>query len=68
MKLITGNSNKPLANAIAGIAGINLCETLVTRFADNEIWVEIKENIRGEDVFILQSKSFPLRCTFHYLK
>jgi len=59
MKLITGNSNKPLANAIAGIAGINLCETLVTRFADNEIWVEIKENIRGEDVFILQSTCNP---------
>jgi len=59
MKLITGNSNKPLADAIAGIAGINLCETLVTRFADNEIWVEIKENIRGEDVFILQSTCNP---------
>ena len=59
MKLITGNANTQLAIDIANIAGINLCETLVTRFADNEIWVEIKENIRGEDVFLIQSTCNP---------
>jgi len=59
MKLITGNANTQLAIDIAKIAGINLCETLVTRFADNEIWVEIKENIRGEDVFLIQSTCNP---------
>lgn len=59
MKLITGNANTQLAINIANIAGVSLCETLVTRFADNEIWVEIKENIRGEDVFIVQSTCNP---------
>ena len=59
MKLITGNANTQLAIDIAKIAGIELCETLVTRFADNEIWVEIKENIRGEDVFLVQSTCNP---------
>ena len=59
MKLISGNSNIPLAEAIANIAGIKLCQTNVTRFADQEIWVEINENIRGEDVFILQSTCNP---------
>jgi ribose-phosphate pyrophosphokinase len=59
MKLITGNANTQLAIDIAKIAGVDLCETLVTRFADNEIWVEIKENIRGEDVFLIQSTCNP---------
>ena len=59
MKLISGNSNIPLAEAIANIASIKLCQTNVTRFADQEIWVEIDENIRGEDVFILQSTCNP---------
>ena len=59
MKLISGNSNIPLAEAIANIASIKLCQTKVTRFADEEIWVEIDENIRGEDVFILQSTCNP---------
>jgi len=59
MKLITGNANTQLSIDIAKIAGIDLCETLVTRFADNEIWVEIKENIRGEDVFLVQSTCNP---------
>tara|TARA_B100000959_G_C14928317_1_gene602472 strand:- start:691 stop:1635 length:945 start_codon:yes stop_codon:yes gene_type:complete len=59
MKLITGNANTKLAIDIAGIAGVELCETLVTRFADNEIWVEIKDNIRGEDVFLIQSTCNP---------
>ena len=59
MKLITGNANTKLSTDIANIADVDLCETLVTRFADNEIWVEIKDNIRGEDVFIIQSTCNP---------
>ena len=59
MKLITGNANTQLAIDIAKIASVDLCETIVTRFADNEIWVEIKDNIRGEDVFIIQSTCNP---------
>jgi ribose-phosphate pyrophosphokinase len=59
MKLIAGNSNKPLAEAIAKLANGGLTETLVTRFADNEIWVEVKDNVRGEDVFIIQSTCNP---------
>ena len=59
MKLISGNSNIPLAEAIANIASKKLCQTKSTRFADQEIWVEIDENIRGEDVFILQSTCNP---------
>ena len=59
MKLITGNANTKLSTDIANIADVELCETLVTRFADNEIWVEIKDNIRGEDVFIIQSTCNP---------
>ena len=59
MKLIAGNSNKPLAEEIAKLANGGLTETLVTRFADNEIWVEVKDNVRGEDVFIIQSTCNP---------
>ena len=60
MKLISCNSNKPLAEAIAKHIGINLCDTSVRNFADNEIFVEINENIRGEDVYIIQSTSQPV--------
>ena len=59
MKLIAGNSNRPLAEAIAGYLGLPLAKAQVKRFADMEIFVEIQENVRGEDVFILQSTSFP---------
>ena len=59
MILITGNANTKLSTDIANIADVDLCETLVTRFADNEIWVEIRDNIRGEDVFIIQSTCNP---------
>ena len=59
MKLIAGNSNKPLEEEIAKLANGGLTETLVTRFADNEIWVEVKDNVRGEDVFIIQSTCNP---------
>jgi ribose-phosphate pyrophosphokinase len=59
MKLIAGNSNRPLAEAIAASMRVELTKATVHRFADMEIFVEIHENVRGEDVFIIQSTSFP---------
>ncbi len=59
MKLMTGNSNLPLAKAIAAYLEIPLTAALVRRFADEEIFVEVQENVRGEDVFVLQSTGFP---------
>tara|TARA_B100000029_G_C17457373_1_gene917225 strand:+ start:221 stop:1156 length:936 start_codon:yes stop_codon:yes gene_type:complete len=60
MKIITCNSNIPLSQAIASNIGINLCDTSIRNFQDNEIFVEINENIRGEDVYIIQSTSQPV--------
>ena len=59
MKLLAGNSNRPLAEAIAAYLGVDLTRASVHRFADMEIFVEIQENVRGEDVFIIQSTSYP---------
>ncbi len=59
MKLVAGNSNRPLAEAIGGVLDLPLTKSLVRRFADMEIFVEIQENVRGEDMFVLQSTSFP---------
>ncbi len=59
MKLMAGNSNLPLASAIADYLEIPLTQANVRRFADDEIFVEILENVRGEDVFVLQSTSYP---------
>jgi ribose-phosphate pyrophosphokinase len=59
MKLLTGNSNLPLAKAIAAYLDVPLTEASVRRFADEEVFVEIHENVRGEDVFVLQSTGFP---------
>jgi ribose-phosphate pyrophosphokinase len=59
MKLVAGNSNRPLAEAIAGILDIPLTKSIVRRFADMEVFVEVQENMRGEDVYVLQSTSFP---------
>ena len=59
MKLMAGNSNLPLATAIAEYLETPLTQANVRRFADEEIFVEILENVRGEDVFVLQSTSFP---------
>jgi ribose-phosphate pyrophosphokinase len=59
MKLVAGNSNRPLAEAIAAHIGQPLAKAQVRRFADMEVFVEIQENVRGEDVFIIQSTSFP---------
>ncbi len=59
MKLIAGNSNKPLAEAIAKYLGLPLAQTNNRRFADMEVYVEVLENVRGEDTFIIQPTSFP---------
>ena len=59
MKLMTGNANVPLARAIADYCGLPLSRALVRRFADGEIFVEIGENVRGEDVFVIQSTGYP---------
>jgi ribose-phosphate pyrophosphokinase len=59
MKLLAGNSNRPLSDAIASYLGVPLTKCSVRRFADMEIFVEILENVRGEDTFVIQSTSFP---------
>src|ERR1700753_2017115 len=59
IKLIAGNSNPALAKAIADGLGVNLTKGVVRRFADMEIFVEIQENVRGSDGYILQSTSVP---------
>lgn len=59
MKLLAGNSNLPLARAIAGYLELQLTQADVRRFADDEVFVEIHENVRGEDVFVVQSTSAP---------
>ncbi len=59
MKVVSGNSNPALAQAISKCLKIPLTKAAMRRFGDNEVWVEIHENVRGEDVFIIQSTSFP---------
>ena len=59
MKLMTGNSNSQLARSIASYLELPLTDASVRRFADEEVFVEIHENVRGEDVFVIQSTGFP---------
>ena len=59
MRIIAGNSNLPLSKSVAEYLGENLTNASITRFADDEVYVEIKENIRGEDVFVMESLSYP---------
>ncbi len=59
MKVFAGNSNRVLAESICNYLNIPLGNAIVRRFADHEIFVEIKENVRGEDVFIIQPTSYP---------
>ena len=59
MKLVAGNSNRPLAEAICAYLKLPMTKGVVRRFADLEIFVELQENVRGQDVFIVQSTSFP---------
>ena len=59
MKIIAGNSNRPLAAAISAYLGKPLTSASIKRFSDMEVFVEIEENVRGEDVFVVQSTSYP---------
>jgi ribose-phosphate pyrophosphokinase len=59
IKLVAGNSNRPLAEAIGSYLETPLTKAVVRRFADMEVFVEIEENVRGQDVFVIQSTSFP---------
>jgi ribose-phosphate pyrophosphokinase len=59
IKLVAGNANRALADAIAAYCAVPLSKAVVRRFADMEIFVEIQENVRGADVFVLQSTSYP---------
>jgi ribose-phosphate pyrophosphokinase len=59
MKLVSGNSNIPLSDAISAYLDVERTKCMCKRFADMEIFVEIQENVRGEDVFVIQSTSYP---------
>jgi ribose-phosphate pyrophosphokinase len=59
MKIVACNSNPPLAEAAAAVLNLPLTRVSVRRFADMEVFVEIHENVRGEDVFVVQSTSYP---------
>jgi len=59
MKLVAGNSNRALSESIASYLNLPLTKSVVRRFADMEVFVEIQENVRGEDVFVIQSTSYP---------
>jgi ribose-phosphate pyrophosphokinase len=59
MKIIAGNSNRPLAEAISTYLNLPLTQASIRRFSDMEVFVEINENVRGEDVFVVQSTSYP---------
>src|SRR5246127_4000743 len=59
MKILACNSNRPLAEAISNYLDLPLIKASVRRFSDMEVFVEILENVRGEDVFVVQSTSYP---------
>jgi ribose-phosphate pyrophosphokinase len=60
MKIMSGNANLPLSRAIASYLEVPLTDASVRRFADEEIFIEIHENVRGEDVFVVQPTSYPV--------
>ena len=59
MKIVSGNSNRPLAESICSYLNMPMTKAVVRRFNDMEIFVEILENVRGQDMFVVQSTSFP---------
>jgi ribose-phosphate pyrophosphokinase len=59
MKIVSGNSNRPLAEAIGAYLSLPLVKAVVKRFNDMEVFVEIQESVRGQDMFVIQSTSFP---------
>ena len=66
-KLLSGTANRPLAEEIAAVIGVELCKAKVDRFADGEIFVRIDENVRGNDVFIIQPTNAPADNIFELL-
>jgi ribose-phosphate pyrophosphokinase len=67
LKLMTGNSNRPLAEKVAEQLGVPLCDVTLDRFADGEIQCKINENVRGVDIFIIQSTQPPAENLFELL-
>ncbi len=59
MKILSGNANIPLAREMASYLNVPMTEAAIKRFSDKEIFVEVKDNVRGEDVFLVQSTSYP---------
>src|ERR1700741_1510893 len=59
MKILACNGNRPLAEAISNYLDLPLTKASVRRFSDMEVFVEVQENVRGEDVFVIQSTSYP---------
>ena len=59
MKILACNANVPLANKVASILNTELINATIKTFSDKEIFVEVNENVRGEDVFVIQSTSCP---------
>src|SRR5690606_8008326 len=59
MKILAGNSNPRLAEAISACLNLPLTKANIRRFSDMEVFVEILENVRGEDIFLIQSTSYP---------
>ena len=57
--IFAGNANRPLAEEICACLGVTLGQAQVKRFSDAEVWVEIDENVRGKDVYIIQPTSRP---------
>ncbi|MEA3297037.1 MAG: ribose-phosphate diphosphokinase, partial [candidate division Zixibacteria bacterium] len=67
IRLVTGNSNRPLAQKIANFLGQKLTDCTVTKFSDGEVFVQINENIRGADLFIIQPTNAPSDNLFELL-
>jgi ribose-phosphate pyrophosphokinase len=63
MKIISGNSNRPLAESVADFLHFPISDAAIKRFTDNEVFVEILESIRGEDIFVIQPTSYPANDT-----
>jgi ribose-phosphate pyrophosphokinase len=59
IQIFSGHANLPLAEAISKSLSVSLGKAAVKRFSDGEVWVEIDENVRGKDVFVVQSTSYP---------
>src|SRR5437867_4075511 len=63
LKLFTGNANRPLAEEIAQYLHVPVCDAEVTRFSDGEVYVQVNENVRGADVFLIQPTCPPANDT-----